>query len=113
LASSSGIAEADWRVLRKLQPIALDRFCQRIFREIDAIRADPNQSSHQKYLAIYQLIDRRNEEMAQTFDDMRRSMAVTRIGAMRHLGLLTDEEFGQFSDETRYAVQRMLALSAE
>jgi len=46
--------------------------------------------------------------MAQAFDDMRRSRALTRIASIKALGLLTDEEFSRFSQETREAVNLML-----
>ena len=109
---SRGIAESDWRVLRELHPVALDRFCQRILKEIASVSADTSKSNHQRYRAIYGLIDRRDREIAAAFNDMRRSMAELRILSLRKHGLLTDEEFGRFSKETRDAVQRILGLSA-
>lgn len=31
------IPEADWKVLRRLHPLALERFCERVLCEIDGI----------------------------------------------------------------------------
>ncbi len=31
MAMRETVAEADWKILRQLEPIALDRFCQRAF----------------------------------------------------------------------------------
>ena len=39
--------------------------------------------------------------MAEVFDDYRRSTAFLQIPMMYNRGLLTEEEFLQFSDETR------------
>jgi hypothetical protein len=102
---SHGIAERDWKILRELHPVALNRFCTRILEEIENVAADASRSPHQRYRAIYELIDRRDDDIADAFDDMRRSMAIMRIAYMRRLGVLTDEEFARFSEETRDTLQ--------
>jgi hypothetical protein len=68
------IKESDWKLLRELSPIALDRLCQRIIEEVQAICGDSGQSNHERYLAMYKHIRRREEDIAIAFDDMRRSM---------------------------------------
>lgn len=108
---SHGIAKPDWKVLRKLHPVVLDRFCRRILEEIGSISADTAKSNHQRYRAIYQLIRRRDDEMAEAFDDMPRSMTEIRVLALRKHGLLTDEELARFSKETRDVVQSILGPS--
>ncbi len=108
---SRGIAESDWKILRELHPIALDRFCRRILAEIESVVADSSRSHHQRYLAIYQLVERRDREIADAFNDMRRSRAVMRICHLRNLALLSDEEFARFSEETRGAVQGLLGFA--
>jgi hypothetical protein len=100
--------ERDWKLLRKLHPVALDRYCQRVLTEIAAIPGDAGRSHHQRYLAIYKLVERRDREMAATFDDMRRSTALFRILAIRRLNLLTEEEFAQFTDTMCEEVARLL-----
>jgi hypothetical protein len=89
----------------------LDRFCRRILKKIESVVADSSRSHHQRYVAIYQLVERRDREMADAFNDMRRSRAVMRICHLRSLGLLSGEEFVRFSDETRGAVQRFLGFA--
>ena len=93
--------ESDWKILRHLHPVALERFCQQILLEIERINSDSAKSFHQKYLDIYEVIRRRNKEIAQTFDDLRRSTALTQLAAMKARGLLTEDEFLRFSQETR------------
>ena len=98
------IKESDWKILRQLHSVALERFCQQILLEIERINTDSAKSFHQKYLNIYEVIRRRNKEMAQIFDDLRRSTALTHLAAMKACGLLTEDEFLRFSQETRNLV---------
>lgn len=105
---SRDIAESDWKILRVLHPIALDRFCRRVLKEIERVVSDSSRSHHQRYLAIYQLVERRDREISDAFNDLRRSRAVLRICHLRTLGLLSDEEFARFGEETRGAVQGFL-----
>ena len=32
-----GINESDWKLFRQLQPLALDRFCQRVLAEVSRL----------------------------------------------------------------------------
>jgi hypothetical protein len=65
---------------------------------------DNSKSSPALYLAVYKLIERRDKEMADIFDDYRRSTAFWQIAKMHYRQLITDQEFQQFSPETRNAV---------
>jgi hypothetical protein len=97
--------------LRKLHPIALDRFCARVLVELEAIGSDRSRSNHERYRAVYRRLELRDEELAEAFDDMRRSTAILRIAVIRRLGLFTDDEFAQFSAETRASVESILGFS--
>jgi len=44
---------------------------------------------------------KRDKEIASAFDDFRRSTAIFQIAIVRKLGVITDEEFGRFSEPTR------------
>ena len=98
------IKESDWKILRSLYPQTLERFCQQILLEVERINSDRTKSFHQKYLAIYEVMQRRDKEMAQTFDDLRRSTALTQLAAMKARGLLSEEEFSRFSQDTQQVV---------
>lgn len=103
------IKESDWKTLKQLHPEALERFCRQILSEIESINSDGRKNFHQKYLDIYRLIQKRDKEMAQTFDDLRRSTALAKIMGMKSRGLLTQEEYLRFSEETRDMIDRILA----
>ena len=48
-----GINESDWKLFRQLQPLALDRFCQRVLTEVRRLTADTDTSNHERYLAMF------------------------------------------------------------
>ena len=51
---------------------------------------------------------RRDKEIAQTFNDLRRSRAFTQIASLKGRGLLTEDEFLRFSQDTRDSVDLLL-----
>ena len=105
------ISEADWKVLRRLQPVALERLCQRILAESVEVASSGSGSAHERYLKLFDLVKQRNKELAQTFDDVRRSRAIFTLLGVCRMGLLTDGELGEFSVEARAAVRRALGIS--
>jgi len=102
------IKESDWKLLRQLHSEALERFCKQILLEIERINSDRAKSFHRKYLDIYEVLQRRDKEIAKTFDDLRRSTALTQLASVKARGLLTEDEFLRFSQETQNAVDRLL-----
>ena len=95
------IKESDWKVFRQLRAIALERFCERVIDEIRGTASVSDRTAHDRYLDVYALIKRRDRELANAFDDVRRSTAFMRMLAIQSLGLLTEEEIDHFSPEMR------------
>ena len=95
------IKESDWKILRGLHTVALERFCRQILLEIERIQGNSTMTFHQKYLKIYDVIRGRDKDIAQTFNGLRRSTAITQLSAMKSRDLLTESEFSQFSEETQ------------
>jgi hypothetical protein len=102
------ISETDWRLFRQLRSVALERFCQRVLDEIARLSSDPGKNSRERYLAVFKLIQRRDRELADTFDDLRRSTALHQLAFIQSHELLSEEEFGRFSAQTRGAIQILL-----
>src|SRR5215813_7777767 len=50
ITMSHEIKESDWKLLRQLHPVALERFCRRILEELERINSDSAKSFHQRYL---------------------------------------------------------------
>ena len=93
--------ESDWKVLRSVKDAALNRLCERILDECRGVMDDARLTPHQRYLRLFELIQDRDDDIANAFNDMRRSRAVQRISWMKYLDLFTDEEWERFSPRTR------------
>jgi hypothetical protein len=93
------INEPDWKLLKQMAPVALERFCRRTLAEIDRIASDGTRNCHQRYLAIFAVMRDRDKEIARAFDALRRSTALTQLFIIHSYGLLDDEEFLRFSAE--------------
>jgi len=102
------IPESDWRVLRDLRKLALDRFCQRLLAEVEHIISTHTESHHERFLKTFHLMMERNRQLGHAFDDLRRSNALVKLIAIRSHDLLTDEEFSRFNFETRDTINRCL-----
>jgi hypothetical protein len=106
---SRGTAEADWKVFRELQPLALERFCERVLGEVQRLSQDAGKTQHERYLAVYRFIRDSDKDLAFAFNDMRRSTAVRHIACIRNLKLWSEDEFARFSAETRDVVKMLLS----
>ena len=104
------IKESDWKLFRRLHPVALERFCQAVIEEINQATSDCSGDYHKRYLEVFSLIMNRDEQMGRAFNDVRRSTAIILLTNIREAGLLTDEEFSQFSAETRASVETLLEV---
>lgn len=102
------IPESDWKILRTLKPVALDRFCAQVLDECGAIIGDERKSPHERYLAVYELMRTRDRTLGDAFDDLRRSNALLQLAHIWRLGLIADDEFGRFGTDTQAAVRRIL-----
>src|SRR5215813_1357735 len=92
---SHEIKESDWKLLRQLHPVALERFCRRILEELERINSDSAKSFHQRYLAIFDVIERRDKEIAQAFNDIRRSTALTQLTAIQKYEHMSSPHLGK------------------
>jgi hypothetical protein len=107
---SSDIPESDWRRFKEVRARLLERYCCRVLGEVAAASEGAEGSAHDRYLKIYQLLQNRNKELANAFDDFRRSTAVMQLGIMRRMKLLTDQELSLFSEQTRTRVEGIASL---
>jgi hypothetical protein len=98
------INESDWKVLRRLHPVALERFCERVLTEIGSVKNDDARNFHERYLNIFKIVERHDREMGRIFDDLKRSRALTMLAQMCSVGLLTENELSGFSPETRSVI---------
>ncbi len=105
------IPESDWRRFKEIHTKAEERYCERILQEVAALvsrRAEG--SAHACYWKVQKLIKERAKPMEDAFGDYRRSTAVMQLGIMRRMQLLTDEELGLFSEQTRTRIEVIASL---
>lgn len=105
---SHALPESDWRAFRRLREAALERFCERILEEIGRIVSDTQRTPYARYLAAYQLLQERDEQIGRAFNDPRRSAAVLQLATMVSLGLVTPGEMQSFTPKTRGIVDELL-----
>ena len=106
----SDIPERDWKLLREMKPVTLDRLCGRILKSTAEIATASNATNHERFLNLFNLILDKNKEVAAAFDDHRRSTAILKIMQIHRRGLFTEEEFARFSEQTRKWVLDMESI---
>lgn len=107
---SADIPESDWRRFRDVRAQLLERYCCRVLDEVVTVSQGTEGSAHERYLKIYKMIRERDKELANAFNDFRRSTAIMQLGIMRRMKLLTDEDLGQFSEQTRSRVEPIASI---
>lgn len=95
------IPEKDWKKFRIIHPIVLERFSEQILEELKEVNAREDLSHHKRYLKIYKLINDRDRDIIDIFNDYRRSTALMQLHMMHAHGLLTPDEIEGFSEETQ------------
>ena len=98
------IKESDWKLFRRLHKIALERYCERVLKEVQAAATEHAEGYHDSYLKVFALIRDRDQTIAIAFNDPRRSDAFILLANIIHEGLLTTAELDQFSPEARQTI---------
>ena len=103
------IQEKDWKIARSIKGKILNLACGRILDKISAITHRDN-TNHEKFLDVWDLLHRENDDIALMFDGFRRSTAIHQISLWKRNGLLTDEDFSSFSIETQEIINKISEL---
>ncbi|WP_107851440.1 hypothetical protein [Oceanimonas marisflavi] len=91
--------ESDWKKFRVIKEQALDRFCTQILSECEQVITHQDERAHQRYLALFDLMNKRDEEVSEIFDGHSRSQARLQLLAMRSRGLADDKLVAELSEE--------------
>ena len=75
------------------------------------VASDQKRTYHQRYQAVYRLMEKRDRELADAFNNPRRSTALFQLAHIRRIGLITDEEMGRFGEEARQIVDNWLKIA--
>ena len=107
---SRSIPEADWKTLRRLQPTLLNRLCETILADVANASTGPG-TPHERYLRVFKLVHKRDEDLGRAFNNLRRSSALMQMMVMRSLNLFAEEEFMLLTTETRESIDGLLSIS--
>lgn len=92
------ISESDWKKLKKIKAVALERFCGSALADFEEAIACRDESNHARYLRVYKLIHDYDERLALVFDGHSRSKASIQLMLLRKEGLVTDDELETLSE---------------
>jgi hypothetical protein len=106
------LPESDWKVLRALHPVTVERYCAQVLDECASVLRDDQHSAHERYLRLFRLIEDRDDHIADAFNDLRRSTAVQRLAAMINLSLVNDDELARFTAATRESATALAEIFA-
>jgi hypothetical protein len=98
------LSESDWKTFRDLRQVALERFCKRVLDQVPRFSVDSERTYHERYLELFRWLGERNDELAQAFNDPRRSQLLWQLAAIYAHGLLEPDEFARFTPQTRERV---------
>lgn len=104
------IKESDWKTFRKLRELALERYCQRVIKDVQQVIANSHASNHERYLKLWALLQGRDETIAVTFNDPRRSTAFVQLVNIVAEELLTRTELNQFSEDLRERIESVMQV---
>ena len=66
---------------------------------------DSSLSPHERYLKVFRFFRDRDDELAHTFNDSRRSRMIVQLAAIHQHGLLTPDDLGRFTARTRETIE--------
>lgn len=101
------IKESDWKIFKELRPLALERYCEQVMKDVDKI-IHKEEDAHERYIEMYKIVHDGDKKLARMFDGFSRSKALDQLVMYYHNGLLIDEEIAQLSDETREEILAIL-----
>jgi hypothetical protein len=99
------IPETDWKKLRTLKTQALNDACARILDAVAQIVQQREGREHEAYLALWELLQKRDAWIASLFDDFKRSTAVYKLAVWQRHGLVTESDLALFTEETQATVK--------
>ena len=98
------IAEKDWKLLRSMKDAKLNLACEQILGSVGSEIINKGNENHKAYLEVWKKVQAGDDDIAEMFNDLRRSNAVLKLAAWKRHGLLTQSELNEFSEETQSAI---------
>ncbi|QKF51509.1 peptide ABC transporter substrate-binding protein [Pseudomonas graminis] len=95
--------EADWKILSRLRPLAVERLYERIWQDILKKTAVTDKDARDRVQGVRDVANKGDKLVAKVFDstNFSRSNFSFHLYALVAEDLITDEELRQFSDEVQ------------
>lgn len=100
------LSEKDWKYLSCIRPQLLEELSKRINNDVRSVLEDSSLTENDKRREIYKLISERDKDVADCFDDWRRSWAPVACSKFMRYGLLKPEHLENLTPETRNYLER-------
>ena len=100
----SGIPEKDWKRIRAMKDEKLNAICADILDEISQEIINKEDENHKAYLKTWDIVNTRDKDIADMFNDLKRSNAVFKLALWYKNGYLTDKELNEFTEQTRSTI---------
>ncbi len=91
--------ESDWKLFVNIKELALEAYCVRALAEMQSLITDQDQDAHTRFVALYQLLQARNKQLAFIFEGHSRSKAALQLRILRFEKLADESLLGQLSPE--------------
>jgi len=102
------MTERDWKHFRQLHALALERYSEKILKEVSAACQKKGKTHHENYVTVYKMIKSRDRDMANAFNDLRRSTADMQLAIMYRLGVIYPDDLEPFSEQARATLRSFL-----
>lgn len=97
------VSDSDWKLYNGLRDLALERFCQGVLSDAQAVVQNEALSAHARYRTLYDLRER-DKSLAMAFNIGRRRDISLSLRLLIAYDLLSDEELAILSEELRERV---------
>ncbi|OPG68736.1 hypothetical protein B1219_29140 [Pseudomonas ogarae] len=98
------ISDSDWKHYNELRDLALERFCQGVLSDAQAVAQNEALSAHTRYRTLYGLMRDRDKSLAMAFNVGRRRDISLSLRLLIAYDLLSDQELMILSEELRERV---------
>lgn len=98
------VSDSDWKLYNELRDLALERFCQGVLSDAQAVAQNEVLSAHARYRTLYGLMRERGKSLAMAFNVGRRRDISLSLRLLIAYDLLSDEELAILSEELRERV---------
>lgn len=99
--------ESDWKLFRKYKDEMLEALTGRINDASKEILDNANRSQHERYLNLYDHIDKSNRIIGNCFNDWRRSTFGIFASQLARQNLIPRELWDALTDATRQRIERL------